>query len=886
MACKCCGPPEPCCCETPPENYTLEFSTIANGTATGCTGLNGVTCLCRNGCIYRNVVGNELDPGVDFSNFIVRLSFECYEATPVVRLLIYGDGTGFPLLATYEIDRADWTCGAANVMDLISSDGDCTGWPATVTLTPDAGHDVCCQCDDCRCTAWSETDPNDLSKVVQRAWEVTFTGITDAGDCASCVDLNDTFCMTTFSVNEECEWQQGGTGSTVHTIVSGGGTVVSSWPDPYPDRRGPYHVCTGCEWRSCYVVPGLCDWVARNPDTPSATGFVALLKTGCEEVILPPTNQVVYHPCVFRVPACHYYLRFGAHGIVDDPPPDNPNIEAGIVGFPIYTIPVDDFDPSGPNVLAKLDPEPYGLDLEGTDECPAGYMCDGWPATITITPVDECPDCEGVPPPEPDCICLPKTDYSPRAAVTGIAADSCADCVCIPELDLCFDPVGATSACTWRSEIDLSGVAGTSCLTGASYALLSIGVDPDPDDVVIGIYDSGDTLLAEFRGALTGFTCDDTAFALTYTTGSADDCDWTGASITLNMHGDPCTSCVCDGIVWDLSIGYDGDTFTWCLGTCGATSDLSEIFGGGGDGLYVVLEIGEPPASYVRLFVYFLASGGTIGVDGVLIGVYNFLSAMSAFSCGASNTLYLSAGNAGECFSDVDETGYTELLDGTASIAPVTCAGTSTYTTPGTYYLCTEAGVEYTIRGWGAGGSGKGGTAGNRNGGGGGGAFSETVWTSDGSTLVIVVPSGGAASSGNGNNGADATVDAASTLMKAAGGDGDTAGTGGAGGAVADCIGDTKRKGGDGGQGGSDDAGGGGGSSAGTGADGDDGDDYTGPGAAAGGTAPTGGGNGGAGGLGGGGTAGSAPGGGGGGADNDTGGNSGAGADGKVEISC
>lgn len=880
--CKCCQQ-DPCCCAEDADNYTATFSGLSDGTKTGSDRINGHTfCLCKGACNFQNVVGVVFSGDTDIINFPMKLTFACDEDPQVVRLTIYGEGVTdpdtapvyfFSVLAVYELARDDWVCGAANTLDRISSEPDLTGWAATLTLTPNGGHDVCCECDDCPCTVYSETDPNDPSKLVQRAWEVTFAGITDAGDCPECTNINNTFCLTTFSEFGKCEWMHGAIG----------GVPLHNWPPLELINKRFYHTCYGCEWRTCYdtgIVP--CGW--------DAYGFLALLKTGCDEyaevsffpdetsLVLPPTNDQTYHQCVFRVPPCHYYLRFGARGsVVDIDPPDSPSNEDGMQYWPIYTIPVDDFDPVGANILTRLDHEPLGQDVFGTDTCLA-YQCDGWPATVTITPVDSCADCEGVPPPEPACSCLPKTDYAPRAVISGIVDGSCTDCECLPELALCFTPTGSASECTWRADISFPASDAFACTSDAAYAILTTG----PTVVTIVIYDSGDVEIARFSEDISGFTCDDAAFSLPYDSQS-DTCDWSAATCTLDMHSSAnCGTCVCAAAAWTVQFTYDGDTYIFCVsvGSCSGTSDSTAVTGGGGDQIYIVIELGELPALFARVLVYY--DSGTP----VLIGIYNYLSAMSGFSCSSPNTLNLSAGNAGECGSDIDEVGYTENLGATASLGPVECGGTETYTTPGTYYLCTETGVTYTIEGWGSGGSGKSGTTGNRNAGGGGGAYAKKTWVSDGSRLTIVVPAGGASAlNADGNDGAAATVDGASTLMKAAGGKKGVETTGGAGGLVADCIGDVGSiyAGGTGGSGAADDIGGGGGSSAGPSSAGNN---ATGTDGETGGAAVTGGGAGGNGGVGGAGTAGSAPGGGGGGGDNDVGGASGAGANGKVKISC
>ena len=668
MACKCCETDD-CCCTEDADNYTVTFSGLTNGTKTGCTLLNGQTfCMCAGVCRFQSPADNTSSGATDYFNFLMRLIYDCDASPQVVRLEVRtldlsNPSDPLPIIATYEKARSSWTCGASNTLDFVSAEDGCDDWPSTVTLTPNGDHDVCCECDDCLCTSWSETDINDPSKIVQRAWEVTFTGITDAGDCPSCVELNDTFCMTTFSSLGECEWQEGGTGSL----------PVHSWPPGYPDRQGPYHVCTGCEWRSCYTVPVLCGWGLDDETPPANVNFIALLKTGCEEVILPPTNLITYHPCVFRVPACHYYLRFGAHRINDDPPPDQPATEGGIVNYPIYVIPLDDFDPSGTNVLTRLDPETYGLDLNGTDTCPSGYVCDGWPSTVTISPVDECEDCEGIPPPE-SCACLPKSSYAPRILISGIASDSCDDCECLGTLDLCFDATGSASECTWRADFTLPTSAAISCTTNATYALLSTGTVANPDDVVLGIYDSGNTLLAQFSGALSGFDCDDDAFALTFDSQTDSECDWSGATATLDMHGDACETCVCDPGLWLFSVEYASNEYTWCVsvGECSGDSGIYEIFSGGGAGLSVTVELGELPASFARVLVYYYPDADVPGTR-TLIGVYNYLSDMTSFTCSTSsgNVLHLATGNAGQCGADVDET-ETADLDSTASLSATT----------------------------------------------------------------------------------------------------------------------------------------------------------------------------------------------------------------------
>lgn len=55
------------------------------------------------------------------------------------------DGTDFLLeafylnavIATYTKSMSEWDCQGPNTLDYQSDDGSCTGWPPTITITPD-----------------------------------------------------------------------------------------------------------------------------------------------------------------------------------------------------------------------------------------------------------------------------------------------------------------------------------------------------------------------------------------------------------------------------------------------------------------------------------------------------------------------------------------------------------------------------------------------------------------------------------------------------------------------------------------------------------------------------------------------------------------------------
>lgn len=303
----------------------------------------------------------------------------------------------------------------------------------------------------------------------------------------------------------------------------------------------------------------------------------------------------------------------------------------------------------------------------GPEDDTTGTICGPWPDEIEVTASTECEETPA------GCACQPKSSYSPRVTVSGLADDSCESCSCVPSLDLCFEPYGEDDTdCQWICDFTLPSGDPIECTSNATYAILNTY---DGSDVTLKFYDSGDSVVASYSLPLTSFECDAAGMPMIHVSDS-DTCAWPTdfGAVLLSMHGEECGSCLCDDELYAATVIYDSVEYEICclVEGCSGTSNVMPI--GGGDGLRVKIDFGTAVAPYARLFVWFVPSSG----PEVLIGIYNYLSDISTFECDDSNTVYLASGNPGQCGSDVDEDG-TDLLNATATIGLYvmpTCDGT------------------------------------------------------------------------------------------------------------------------------------------------------------------------------------------------------------------
>lgn len=292
-----------------------------------------------------------------------------------------------------------------------------------------------------------------------------------------------------------------------------------------------------------------------------------------------------------------------------------------------------------------------------------------WPDTIVVSGTEE-----ACGPPDFGCTCHPKSDYSPRVTVSGLSDVSCESCSCYPTLDLCFEPYGEDDEdCQWICNFTLPTSSLITCKTSATHAILNTN---DGDYVTVTFLDSGEGEVAKYQFPKLSFGCDLAPIPLLHVS-SDDVCAWPTdlGAVMLSMHGAECPECLCGGELYAATVVYDSVEYEICclVEGCSGTSNVMPI--GGGNGLRVKIDFGTAVAPYARLFVWFVPSSG----PEVLIGIYNYLADISTFECDASNTVYLASGNPGQCGSDVDEDGYTDLLGATATIGLYvmpTCDGT------------------------------------------------------------------------------------------------------------------------------------------------------------------------------------------------------------------
>lgn len=347
---------------------------------------------------------------------------------------------------------------------------------------------------------------------------------------------------------------------------------------------------------------------------------------------------------------------------------------AGALGYTCkktwnYVCSVEGFDCNGDNVLTLQCNEPLDSRVASGNDTVA-CACTSMPTTITISPTTECG-----PTPPSGCQCLTgyaKTYYSPRITITGIDEGSCSRCSCLNKMELCFTGTGVVDECTWRADFTLPSTDPYTCSIAATYALLSIGITPNDTEVVFGIYDATNTLLVEFRGDIfgSGFSCETTDFALTYSSASAT-CDWSGASVSLDMHGATCPTtcapCESEFSQYTIRVTYNAIEYTLCATQTSSCTYRTESMNASGEIFYAVLEFGPVPLNSVKVLIYLdsgLLSGtgsGTSPTD-ILIGVYNWIYPGISYVCADGNTLYLGTGNSGYCGSDVDVSGFTSYL--------------------------------------------------------------------------------------------------------------------------------------------------------------------------------------------------------------------------------
>ena len=146
--CSCCD--AGCCgCAAVPASYDVVISGVTGGAIFDdlsdchCPTINGTYNLADSGdCfwLYNDpdyCTGSGSSGAIDFIGIDIRLY--CDETTwylVITVVLGYDDASQRFYIAFYTKSRATWSCLGTNVMDFSSAGVTCSGWPATMTVTP------------------------------------------------------------------------------------------------------------------------------------------------------------------------------------------------------------------------------------------------------------------------------------------------------------------------------------------------------------------------------------------------------------------------------------------------------------------------------------------------------------------------------------------------------------------------------------------------------------------------------------------------------------------------------------------------------------------------------------------------------------------------------
>lgn len=143
----CCGSIGPCCdCSSVPRQYTISVAGVVNNVnCDRCSIYNGdFTLTFRTsggelGCVWTDGDGypgsNDVCCGSLGDDAEQIWLLECDELISGSWILL-PSMTCFANGAYYTKLRADWSCLGVNTLTLVTAGDVCTGWPASITLTP------------------------------------------------------------------------------------------------------------------------------------------------------------------------------------------------------------------------------------------------------------------------------------------------------------------------------------------------------------------------------------------------------------------------------------------------------------------------------------------------------------------------------------------------------------------------------------------------------------------------------------------------------------------------------------------------------------------------------------------------------------------------------
>ena len=126
--------PGNCCgCLSFPARYTFTLSGVINQVCTNCVMLNRTYTLIYTG--GSNCSWNQrLDPPGPCEDLHTLAELSCQQFDQLF-FLRFQPSLGFEL-ASYMLPAAQWNCLGTNIVELVSDDNSCDGWPATITLVP------------------------------------------------------------------------------------------------------------------------------------------------------------------------------------------------------------------------------------------------------------------------------------------------------------------------------------------------------------------------------------------------------------------------------------------------------------------------------------------------------------------------------------------------------------------------------------------------------------------------------------------------------------------------------------------------------------------------------------------------------------------------------
>lgn len=139
MSCCCGGGSGICCgCNSMPQSYRVPSPSVGDGVCTNCVEFNATRTLVKEPfygeCFWYGGSTIFCDNDDDMQ-FRVNLGYEIFAFGGEYMYLVFGSH-GATYAAIYRKPCAEWDCLGENTLQRYYTNGLCTGWPDTMTVTP------------------------------------------------------------------------------------------------------------------------------------------------------------------------------------------------------------------------------------------------------------------------------------------------------------------------------------------------------------------------------------------------------------------------------------------------------------------------------------------------------------------------------------------------------------------------------------------------------------------------------------------------------------------------------------------------------------------------------------------------------------------------------